>query len=205
MSRYVIDSERLIEIANAIRKKSGLTKKMSPSEMAEIIMNITSADDVDALIGRSKTAIESDTATEIGASAFYNYNTLTKAHFPAVTTVGNDAFYGCNALAEVELPSIRTLGARAFYNCSSLTSIDFENSKLSSIPSNSFYGSNLVEIRLPSSVFCSATSNSFAGCPIGAGGSGGTVYLPSRYRTAYEANSGWSNVIRNSANRIISY
>ena len=205
MKMYVITDERLKEIADAIRSKTGLRKNLSPSEMVEAIYNIVSETDIDGFIDRTATDIGSPTLTKIGANAFYNHTALNSVDFPVVRTIGNDAFNGCTSLTSLNLPSLAILGARVFNNCPNLTTLDLRETSLTAIPANCFTGSGLTTLRLPSSVFCSAVQNSFSGCPLAPGGTGGTIYMPSRFRTSYESNSGWSNVIGSQNNRIISY
>lgn len=205
MASYIISEERLREIADTIRSKTGGAERLTPADMVAAIHSIVAQRDIDGLIERSTTVVESTTATKIGANAFYNYNTLTDVILQSVRVVGNDAFNWCTSLSSVELPSLSILGARVFNNCSSLTTLDFRSSKLSAIPANSFTGSGLTTIWLPSSVFCAAVRNSFAGCPLAPDGAGGTIYLPASYRTAYEANAGWAEVIGSTNNRVISY
>lgn len=205
MSTYVISGERLTELANVIRQKAGLTTPLSLANMVSAVHDIVSEGDIDAIIKREATEVSSRTADKIGSNAFYNYTTLENASFPLVRIIGNDAFNGCTSLSVVELPSLSILGARVFNGCSSLTGIDLRDSRLAAIPANTFYGSDLCTIWLPSSVFCAAVSNSFNGCPLGAGGSGGTIYIPSKYRTTYESNIGWADIISSTNNRIISY
>ena len=205
MAAYIILEERLTEIADTIRSKTGGTEKLSPADMVAAIHSIVAQRDIDSLIERTATIIESTTATKIGANAFYNYTTLTSVILQSVRVIGNDAFNWCTSLSSVELPSLAILGARVFNNCSALTTLDFRNSRLTAIPANSFTGSGLTTIWLPSSVFCAAVKNSFAGCPLAPDGAGGTIYLPAAYRTAYEANTGWAEVIGSTNNRVISY
>ena len=207
MKQYIISEDQLNAIANAIRFKTGLSNKMSPSEMATAIREITPENNekLDALIGRASNDIDSNTATQISAYAFYYYRTLKSVNFPAVVSVGNDAFFGCTELADVNLDSVRSVGARAFAGCSSLRSINFRSSGLSSLQAYCFNGSSLEEIWLPASVFCAVVSTTFYGCPLSPDGTGGKIYLPSRFRTAYEANQNWSSVIGSANNTIISY
>ena len=205
MAMYIISEERLTEIADMIRSKTGGTEPLSPADMVTAIHSIIAQRDIDGLIERTTTVVESTSATKIGANAFYDYAALTDVIFQSVRVIGNDAFNRCTSLSSVELPSLSILGARVFNNCSSLTTLDFRDSRLTAIPANSFSGSGLTTIWLPSSVFCAAVKNSFSGCPLAPDGTGGTIYLPASYRTAYEANTGWAEVIGSTNNRVISY
>ncbi len=66
----------------------------------------------------------------IGASAFYNCDSLTSIEIPnSVTSIGDMAFYNCSSLASIEIPnSVTSIGYYVFSNCSSLTSIEIPNS-----------------------------------------------------------------------------
>ena len=207
MSYYVITDDELIAIADSIRLKTGKTQRMTPADMREEIDGIIAYTNeyLDKLIGRTSDSVSSDTATSVASYAFYNHTLLKDVSLPAVTTVGNNAFSGCSSLENVYLPSLISVGSGAFYNCSNLSSINLENTNISIIPGFCFAGSNLKTLYLPSSVFCATVRGAFSNTPLAADGEGGTIYVPQRYRTTYETNAIWADVIRSSRNKIISY
>ena len=205
MSWYLISEAQLKALANAVRAKAGLTEKLRPSEMVDAVSNIVVNGDLDGVIQRSASYVHSDTATSVGPNAFNGYTELEHIDLPLARVIGNDAFTGCTSLSVVNLPSLAVLGARVFNYCSGLTSLDLTNASLTSIPANTFSFSGLRELRLPSSVFCNVAPNAFTNCPLASGGNGGTIYLPSRYRRAYESNANWASVIGSENNTIISY
>lgn len=72
MAKYLIDSETLIGIANAIREKSGKTDSMLASEMIDEIMNLSNGggEELDVVIAEQAELIEELSATlgeKIGA------------------------------------------------------------------------------------------------------------------------------------------
>lgn len=114
------------------------------------------------------------TVTEIRDSAFsHSKKTLRSITLPdTIRTIGFYAFMGCELLSEINLPeSITSIGGQAFAYCTSLKHITisgklvgygfFAHSGLETvtllegvdkIPSNTFSGTNLKEVILPSSV-----------------------------------------------------
>ena len=208
MAQYVITTEELTEIADAIRSKTGGTSLLSPAQMAEEIADIEVADnrDVNGFVQRSIDAVASDTASTVAAYAFYNWGSLKSASLPAVTAVGAYAFYGCTSLSSANFGTLSSIGSNAFRNCSALRSIDLSSSTMSTIQDAAFYGSGITTLKLPRGKFVNlSSSNVFNGSPIGANGSGGTIYIPSNYRANYESNANWSGVFGNRNNSIVSY
>ena len=82
------------------------------------------------LITGCKNTVIPNSVTTIGASAFYDCESLTSIEIPnSVTTIGYGAFSGCSKLTSIEIPnSVTTIGYYAFSGCSSLTSIEIPNS-----------------------------------------------------------------------------
>ena len=72
-----------------------------------------------------KSAYISDSVTEIGNDAFYNYSALTSVEIPnSVTKMGNYVFYGCSSLENMTIPnSVTTFGVGAFENCTGLKTL----------------------------------------------------------------------------------
>lgn len=143
--------DKLTNIADAIREKTGGTEKLSLDGMAEAIAGISAGGGdeqsaLDSLIERSITEITSN-VTEVGPYAFYNCNELTSADFPLATkidlaafnacpkltsvniplgtSIGNNAFSNCNQLTSVNIPLATSIGAQAFQNCAFLASVNF--------------------------------------------------------------------------------
>ncbi len=148
MSAYLIQSETLTGIADAIREKTGETGTIDVPDMASKISGITgggSAGGVSKLaqvVDRTVTEItEADLqgVQKIGSYAFSECNILKTASIPtSVTEIGNHAFHMCASLSDIQLPnSIATIGSCAFEGCSAFTDITIPESVLL-IQSNAF-------------------------------------------------------------------
>ena len=79
----------------------------------------------DGLIERIITEYSNSRVTKIGNYVFNQYDTLTKADFPAATSIGSYAFNYCSKLKTANFPVATSIGASAFYACSTLTKADF--------------------------------------------------------------------------------
>lgn len=119
-------------------------------------------------------SIELPMATTLGRYAFQNCENLQSVKIPAVTEIQEQCFYRCYALNDIDLSNVQIIQRQAFYDCFALTKVDLSSAtelssgifeychklsdvtlsdKLSSIPSNMFYGcDSLISITLPSSV-----------------------------------------------------
>ena len=101
-------------------------------------------------------AIESNSVTSIGASAFERCTSLTGITIPdSVTSIGNSAFSNCSSLTSIKIPSsVTSIGASAFEFCTSLTSIEILiPSSLTSIGETAFYYCHsLTSFTIPDSV-----------------------------------------------------
>ena len=129
MSKVLITESILSGIADAIREKDGSTAKITPANMATQIANIPTGgggtDDVAAaIVSRTITEYESQSAKNVGIRAFSACSSLTSVSLPACTSVREYAFYSCSGLTSVSLPACTSVGKYAFGDCSSLTSID---------------------------------------------------------------------------------
>ena len=133
MAKYLIDSETLIGIANAIREKSGKTDSMLASEMIDEIMNLSNGggEELDVVIAEQAELIEELSATlnekigayEIGyddAISAIVERSITEINSGA-TSIANCAFYSFNTLKRVDFPNATSVGNNAFAACSALT------------------------------------------------------------------------------------
>lgn len=137
MSEYLIQGETLTGIADAIRGKTGGTDPVAVSDMAAQIVGIQAGGgDIDALIKRSTTEIESN-VDRIGDYAFASCKRLNTADFPVATSIGGYAFDSCQILTTVNAPMATTTGTYAFNYCVKLTTINLP--MLKEIGNNAFY------------------------------------------------------------------
>ena len=83
----------------------------------------------------------------IGEFAFYENKTLKKVVIPdSVTQIKKCAFAYCEALQEVALgKGLSSLGNACFYNCKALSSIDFSNTKMKTMPKETFAGASMLQ------------------------------------------------------------
>ena len=91
--------------------------------------------------------------TEIGDGAFRNCERLTTLNIPyTILIVGRGACAGCTALRAVYMEDgVEIIKDAAFKNCFSLKELTLSN-KLKEIGTQSFYGTLLPELKIPSSV-----------------------------------------------------
>lgn len=132
MSEYLVKSESLSAIADAIRARSGSTGSLSfPDGFANEVAAIPSGDDwrFKAVIERAATEIILPSGlTKIGSYVFYEWRDITKISLPdGITSIGNYAFYIDWSLALTSLPEgLTSIGNSAFKECFSLTTITFK-------------------------------------------------------------------------------
>lgn len=230
MEMYVISDARLRQIADAIRSKTGEAASLSPAEMVDAINSFIAHtnDDLDGIIERTSEVVESDTASFVAAYSFFNNATVRTVVLPAAkeieeyafcdcvnleriscgaSKIMGYAFYGCDALNEILFgEGLTEIGVAAFNGCSELTKIDLRGTSMSTIAPSAFAYSGLSDLWLPANRICTLTNvSSFSGCPLGIGGSGGTIYVPAKYRVRYEANATWARIFGNGSNRIMTY
>ena len=76
-----------------------------------------------------KSAYISDSVTEIGNDAFYNYSALTAVEIPnGVAKIGNYVFYGCASLESIIISdSVTSLGTGVFEGCTGLKTLVLGN------------------------------------------------------------------------------
>lgn len=202
MAEYLIQSETLTGIADAIRNKEGSSANIPVLEMAEKILAIEGGGSgsidhslEDGIIRRTLTSYSNDRITTIGAYAFANFAALKSIDFPNVTSIKRNAFYTCNGLTSVVFPKVVDIGTSAFNNCSSLDIVDFH--VLTTIAAQAFqYSTGLytVIIRSPN-VPTLSNINAFYNMPVNVVSSGtpGYVYVPSALVDSYKSASNWSN------------
>lgn len=153
---------KLTEIADAIREKTGGTDPIALADMPSVISGIQSGGgDIDALIDGSITEVTSN-AEKILAYSFYQRTNLTKARFADAIVVDGYAFYGCTSLNEINLPKVTNFnGSYILSKCTALTSVNLPLA--TSAGSYSFRDSaSLVTANLPCAE--SIGFSSFDGC-----------------------------------------
>ena len=107
-----------------------------------------------------------DTATKIGAYAFYHVTSIKTLEIGnQVTSIGSQAFNGCSSIdGTITIPEgIKQIPSCAFASCSRMDSVSLP-STLTEIAQNAFAGSGLTEITLPANV-ASIGKLAFGNCP----------------------------------------
>ena len=177
-------TNKIENIAKAIRNKTGITTSLTLDQMAAAINNI-----VVTIVGTNKTAeIASKTVTEItesdlagigfiGESAFYNCTNITKVTLPRyITTIDSNAFYGCTKLSNITFkqpawelePCVTHINYMAFAYCTGLTKVVLAKTapytrNSTSIGKRAFYCcSKLKKIYIPKNV--DIEKEAFHGC-----------------------------------------
>ncbi|MBR6204121.1 MAG: leucine-rich repeat protein [Candidatus Methanomethylophilaceae archaeon] len=107
--------------------------------------------------------IDTGGVTEFSSDMFRDCTSLESIAIPAGSTVGANMFSGCTSLSSVELPyDLESIPNNMFNGCSALASIDLPN--VTSIGSNAFANSGLVEFTIPASLARDGLSAAFSGC-----------------------------------------
>lgn len=229
MAIYAISEATLTALADEIRAATAGDAPLSTADMINAIHGmVVYAQEVDGLIMRTATALDSITATSVADYAMFSNQAIEEVNLPAAREIGEYAFcscgnlksvvsnaikigqyafYGCDRLDDfVWADGIIEIGVGAFDGCTALKTVNLRNASFASLPASAFSYSGVTELWLPEGRFCTVPNDStFAGSPLGRGGIGGVVYVPLRYRVQYEANSKWADVFRGGQNRIVSY
>ena len=149
MSEYLIQSETLTGIADAIRAKKGTTDLIPVQNLASEIASIEGS-------GGGGTGGTNKLALLVGTQdATNNPYEITAEDLAGATEILERTFQGRTGLKGIEIPeTVISIGSYAFYECGNLTSVTFgENSQLTTIGNRAFYGCNkLTNITIPDSV-----------------------------------------------------
>ena len=216
MAYTFISSDSLQAIADAIRRQTQGTEKMTPAEMAEAIDTIGSAevDYLASLENNTLIAYESDTLLKLGRNLFdgktalktisvpnctvidqYCFNNATgleRINAPSVVTAsGSNLFYKCTSLTEAKFPKITSVfGSSAFSGCTSLTTVDLGKTyRINGGAFSSCTSLTTVILRKTDTICALQNVSAFSGC-----GTNISVYVPSNLISAYMADSVWSSV-----------
>lgn len=190
MSEYLIQESTLVEIASAIRSKTGSSQSFTPAQMVSAIMSISgggsAADDytvkvpeydANNMFTNNSSIINVNIippCSFISSNRFYGDTIILSAIFPSASYIGESAFAYCETIESINASSCTIIGSNAFYECSSLASVYFP--VCSTIYENAFYNcSSLEAVNFPSCMIigsdafnnCNALINaSFPSCTI---------------------------------------
>ena len=151
--------DKLNNLGNAIRAKTGTTEKMTLDEMVTAVKGISVLPTYDEFEDSSvevAVSLNLPTTTEIKDRAFEYDEVLTNITMPNVTSIGKFAFYNCNGLTLITLPkNLVSIGESAFAKCEGLKRIE--------IPSNvKFIGSKAFNARRLETITFKGTPTSIA-------------------------------------------
>lgn len=158
---YIIESDTLTGLANAVRAKTGVSGAMTPAVIGETFENWEVKDKSVEYIEGTLSIYGNNNITSLKSYAFYCRSNLVSVSFPTCKTIGAYAFNSCSNLTFVSLPSCTNIGAYAFNGCSSLTSANFPT--CTNIGSLAFGNcTNIVSVNFP--ILYYVFSRTFAGC-----------------------------------------
>lgn len=180
--------QSLEKLANSIRTKKGITKKMTIQQMTDELGELHTLDQLYAKTMTGTLTVPSG-VTSLGRGCFSWFQSITKVELPnTLTSIGNFVFWWNTSLREVVIStSVRSIGVRAFYNCG-FPSITIPAS-VTSIGNQCFqFCQNLKTVRVEKSTPPTAGSGIFANCP-----SNLKIYVPSSAVSAYQSATNWSD------------
>ena len=143
-------------------------------------------------------------AGSIPASMFQNCTSLQSVYLPNATFVGYAAnqFNGCSSLEGIVLPKQTGVYNNAFANCTAMIYADIMATGFHQ--PNVFTGcTKLATVVLRhTSVPTLNNINDFNATPFASGGTGGTLYVPSSLKSAYQSATNWSTILGYANNSI---
>lgn len=177
-------------------------------------------------LARTAVSVNNSRITSLGYMAFSSCTELVSVSLPNLVSVtGSHIFNNCNKLSSVYFPklegtvtqlltssSLTTLAlpmvnglANSAVMCSNLQAIDLGRTDGNGgISAGNFNGDTALTVIVlrRNSVVDLQRLNEIEGTPFGANGSGGTLYVPSALKTAYESATNWSTLLAYPNNNI---
>lgn len=204
--------DKLTNIADAIRRKTGGTDPLTLDAMAEAIAGIEAGGGgeadysmEDALVEGTLTEYRNPRVKTIGRyalaysnlqkvvfdsvtyadTACFRESKVVSASFPQLVTAGEDMFLRCYYLTDVSMPKVKELKNWSFEYCNKLVFLDFPC--LEKIGANVFYGSALETLIIRTNNVCAlGNTNSFnKAC---------NVYVPQALISEYQQATNWSSL-----------
>lgn len=142
MSEYLIQSETLTGIADAIREKKGTTDLIPVTELASEIASIEAGggageNKLALLVGTQDannpyeiTASDLGNMVEVAEGFFRDKNGLKSISLPTTcTTIGENGFRSCKSLTSVDMPNVESINGYSFQSNLKLTSVNMPNVK----------------------------------------------------------------------------
>ena len=198
-NEYAVNQADLAAVADAIREKGGTSGALTfPAGFVDAVGAIQAGGggDGDAIfkgfVEGTLERLEDDSIEEIRAYAFYRCP-IRYIKFNNVTYVGPQAFDLCGS-TEIYLPSLAGRVDTLARNCSSLAVVDIGHAeRIGGNMLNNNPALNIVIIRRDGVAYLASTG-AFNNTPFAAGGTGGTVYVPSAWIEEYQNATNWSTL-----------
>lgn len=211
---YVVESQSLSDVADAIREKTGGTADLEfPDEFVSEIGSISGGgEDLVSRIEGTLTSYESDDVTVICAYAFREYSALTsfKCHnvtdfvaFPGLNSVAY-CFYH-TALTALAFPKLTAVGTQSLHSIgSTFQALDLGDT-CTTINNQGIAGNNNFDtliLRRSSGITAAGQNNILNNTKFANGGAGGTIYIPKALydhlgdgtSLDYKAATNWSTI-----------
>lgn len=200
---YLILKQDLIDIADAIREKKGIKKKMKLDEMGKILEKDDAILVINSLLEEDSTTDDyalhqiaqeknmifeysySFSSTPQAKTLKYNAfkeSPLINLDLATISEIKGRACYNCKNLSSINAPNVIKINEYAFCGCTSLKKIVLP--KIEFIDSYVFDDSGIEEIYLPGDNFC--TLNRKMDIMINP-----VIYVPEKLITQYKEDPNW--------------
>ena len=217
MAEYLIQSETLDDIADAINAKTGGSSAMTPAQMVTAIGSISGGGDPwEKMISFMRNELTSipalDGVTSVGAGMFQSCSRLTSFDFSNITYIGQSAFYGAGLSGVVVLPKavniintafrgnpftkiifkggLLRIDASVFEGCNRLEVIDAKMTSSIGINSGTFYNTQSLSAMILRQNFLCPIFGAFpSSCGLR---TSGNIYVPASLVDSYKAATNWS-------------
>lgn len=191
MSKKIISTYILDNVAKHIRRLKKTDTKYQPAQFDEELSKISSLDNH---LEKRNTVIYSE-ATTLPKYAFYEQGNIMEINFTKLNSVNEQAFSSCKKLKKIVFPDnySNIINFQCFRNCSSLSEIDLKQT--SRIAYGTFNNcTSLKKIILRNPIMCTADSSVFLkGTPFeDEAVTDAFIYVPSNLVNTYKNAANWS-------------
>lgn len=191
-------TDKLTNIANAIREKTGSTRTMNLEGMAAAVTNIKIENEIVPFIENTITNFSNEELTVISDYGFAGKTNMQSLYIPNVVSVGGYAFDGCETITEIHFEKHITFKSEkwpfmALRGAKNVVKIEF-NDGFTTLMSYVFYNmTNLKAVIIRGdNVSQLNNGNNFSGSSIANGT--GYIYVPAALVGQYKAATNWVTV-----------
>lgn len=192
MAKRTVEESSLTAVADAIRRKAGVTDDLLfPADFVSAVEGVS---DCSSLIDGTVTDVTiPESVTKLRTAAFQDCKNLRTVKFhDNVGEIGSSCFFGCDVLGEVILPpQVKVLRSHTFFLCWSLNKVDCW---ITDIPDGDTFGycERLYALIIRSDTVCTLSNinafNSGSSMVMGTG----FIYVPRALVDDYKAATNWS-------------